>query len=401
VPDQALQDALELAVGIAAAGVKLRPPLAFPPALKRFLRFHKLPPAALSQVRAAVEADDGFRRRLASVATADLVDQVGMLWLTRPDGWSDAIVALLPQRAEVDDETVLRRERRRRGAAEDSAARAHAEVLVLTGEVERERAAKAMLAAEGDHVRAELDDVRRRLREAQRAEHATAQALAKVEAELAEVRMAMPAPQPDPIVAPDPIDADAVLALLDDAIAASADVARILTAARREVEQPDGPSPAPPRSRRARRRTPLRLPGGVLAGSIESAEYLLRAPRAKVLIDGYNVAKLGWPSLDLDHQRDQCIVSTENLAKRWNIEMTIVFDGATVEGAHASTRRRVRIVYSPAGVSADDVLRAEVEGIGRDQPVVVVTNDREIITDVVAGGSNSLSSDAFLGVLRR
>ena len=81
--------------------------------------------------------------------------------------------------------------------------------------------------------------------------------------------------------------------------------------------------------------------------------------------------------------------------------MTIVFDGAEVEGAHASKRRRVRIVYSPAGVSADDVLRAEVAGIGRDQPVVVVTNDRAIITDVVAVGANTVSSDDFLALSRR
>ena len=38
VPDHALRSALEFAVGIAAAGVKLRPPLAFPVELKRFLR---------------------------------------------------------------------------------------------------------------------------------------------------------------------------------------------------------------------------------------------------------------------------------------------------------------------------------------------------------------------------
>ena len=129
VPDQALQSALELAVGIAAAGVKLRPPLAFPPALKKFLKFHKLPPAALTEVRAAVEADDGFRQQLALVATSELVDEVGMLWLARPDGWSEAIGELLPTKVD-DDETQLRRERRRRLAAEDSAARGTRRSLV-------------------------------------------------------------------------------------------------------------------------------------------------------------------------------------------------------------------------------------------------------------------------------
>jgi predicted RNA-binding protein with PIN domain len=89
------------------------------------------------------------------------------------------------------------------------------------------------------------------------------------------------------------------------------------------------------------------------------------------------------------------------MAKRWNMTATIVFDGANVEGAHAASRRRVRIVYSPAGVSADDVLRAEVAAQDPEKPVVVVTNDRAIIKDVVAAGANTIASDDFLVLLRR
>ena len=115
VPDGALRPALEFAVGMAAAGAKVRPPLSFPAELKRFLRFHKLPPAALAQVRAAVEGDNDFRKRLGSVVTSDLVDEVGVLWLSRPEGWAEAITALLPEKV-VDDETALRREERKRRA---------------------------------------------------------------------------------------------------------------------------------------------------------------------------------------------------------------------------------------------------------------------------------------------
>ncbi len=403
VPDQALRSALEFAVGIAAAGVKVRPPLSFPVELKRFLRFHKLPPTALSQVREAVEGDDDFRRRLASVATSDLVDQVGLLWLSRPDGWADTIADVLPEKV-VDHETEMRRAERRRQAAEESATRARAELISLGGELERERAAKTLLVAEADRLHAELDDLRQRLREAQRAEHAAAQALAKAEAELLDSRR----PPAEP-VAPSPalpeLDTAAVRSLLDGAVSASSEALRLLAAALAEIEPVDGAAAsepaAPARHRRPARRIPIRLPGGVLAGSVESAEFLLRTAGAQVLIDGYNVAKLGWPALDLDHQRQQCITVTENLAKRWNIAMTIVFDGATIEGAHASGRRRVRIIYSPEGVSADDVLRAELAAANRDQPVVVVTNDRAIVTDVVAAGANTVASDAFLALTRR
>jgi len=117
VPDEALRLALEFAVGIAAASARLRPPPPFPPELKRFLKFHKLSATALHQVRAAVEADDDFRRRLGSVATTELLDEIGMLWLTRPPGWRQAIADALPEDV-VDVHAALRREERRRKAAE-------------------------------------------------------------------------------------------------------------------------------------------------------------------------------------------------------------------------------------------------------------------------------------------
>ena len=400
VPDEALRPALELAVGVAAAGVKLRPPLAFPSGLKRFLRFHKLPPTALSEVRAAIDGDDVFRGRLASVATADLVDEVGVLWLSRPDGWELAITELIPDKA-VDDQAALRREERRRLAAQEAAARGRAELLAVTAELERERANKVTLAGERGRLKAELDEVRARLRESQRVEHATAQSLDKAESELVTLRLAAVEPRaPAPAI----IDTAALRNLLDGAVAASTDVVALLTDALDEFARANGATDdvvlEPARQPRARRK-PIRLPGGVLVGTVEAAELVLRTKGVRTLVDGYNVAKLGWPSLDLDRQRDQCTVAAENLAKRWNMAMTIVFDGATIEGAHTVTRRKLRIVYSPAGVSADDVLRAEVASIDITKPVVVVTNDRAILTDVTAAGANTVSSDDFLTLLRR
>jgi predicted RNA-binding protein with PIN domain len=399
VPDEALRSALEFAVGIAAAGAKLRPSLPFPTELKRFLRFHKLPPTALAQVRAAIDGDEDFRKRLASVATPELMDEVGVLWLIRPEGWEQSVADLVPEKV-VDEVAALRREERRRVAAQEAAARTRAEILGLADELARERAAKAALASEGARLRSELDDLRQRLRESQRSEHATAQALAKAEGELVDLRRSAATVLPPQTV----FDTAAAKGLLEDAVSASGDIVRMLTEALGELASADAEVSAdvapPVRPTRARRK-PIRLPGGVFTGTVEAAEYLLRVKGAERLIDGYNVAKLGWPSLDLDQQREQCIVAVENMAKRWNMPITIVFDGASVEGAHASGRRKVRIVYSPAGVSADDVLRAEVNAADVAKPVVVVTNDRAIISDVVAAGANTVSSDDFLHLLRR
>ena len=401
VPDQALRSVLDFAVSMSAAASRQRPVQPFPVELKRFWRATNLTPAALARVRGAVEADDGFRKHLASVATPELVDEIGMLWLERPTGWADAIATLLPP-APVDAESASRREERRRQHAEARAERAVAEGRALLADLDKARAAQAALVTEGDRLRHEIDDLRQRLRDAQRHEHATAQALAKAEAELVEARQAVldipPATPPAPA-----LDTAALRTMVAGAIAASTEAAHLLGSALDELAALDvEPAEAGSEDEQPRRprRSSLKLPGGVLVGSIESADFLLHVPGVRILVDGYNVAKLGWPAFELDRQRDQCVQAAENLAKRWKVDITIVFDGAAIEGAHASSRKRLRVVYSPAGVSADDVLRAEVASTPDTVPVVVVTNDRAIVTDVVAAGANTVSSDLFLALVR-
>ena len=402
VPDEALRLALEFAVSVAAVWSKMRPPQPFPADLKRFLKFQKLPPRALAHVRAAVEGDVDFRGRLGSVATTELLDEVSVLWLSRPDGWEQAIVDALPHEV-ADAQAALRREERRRMAAQESATRARAELMAARADLERERTTKAAVLAEGERLRTDLEELRRRLRESQRSQHATAQALAKTEAELhAAGRQSAELAPPPPDPAASGLDVDMVRKLIEGAVSANADIARMLTDALSEIEPAEpavGASEVAAVARPARpRRKPSRLPGGVLAGTVEAAGFLMRAEGAVTLIDGYNVAKLGWPSLDLEDQRKQCLAAAENLAKRWNLTMTVVFDGAAIEGAHAAARRRVRVVYSPPGVSADDVLRAEVAAADFDTPINVVTNDRAIIADVAAAGASTISSNQFLAL---
>jgi len=154
------------------------------------------------------------------------------------------------------------------------------------------------------------------------------------------------------------------------------------------------------RPRRRAARTPLPIPGGLYGNSEAAAEHLLRMPGVMVLVDGYNVAKLGWPELSLERQRDRCIDAAEIVARRWGTDVHVVFDGADVVGSHTRARRLVRVVYSPDGVLADDVLRAEVAALDPSRPVVVVTNDQAVLADVKANGANTVSSDTFLAVAR-
>lgn len=396
--DRSLQSALEFAVGIAAVGSKLRPPLPFPTGLKPYLRFHSLPPTALAKVREAVEGDTVFLSRLGTVATDELLDEVGMLWLARPEGWQASAEAIAAKADTVPGDAAgeLRREQRRRDAAETSAIRSRLEVASLRDQLETERMARS--AAEGDAAvaRSELAATRSRAAELERGMQkrtrgadSAAALVGSVEAELAatrnELRVAVAA-------------RDAALA---DRAAVhggpSGEIERVRALLTEALALTRGPSSA---SRR-RQRNPIALPGGVYGDSEAAGEHLLRTTDVVVLVDGYNVAKLGWPSLALDRQRDVCVEAAENLARRWGCLIHIVFDGASVVGAAARARRLVRVSFSPEGVTADDVLRAEVAALDLDRPVVVVTNDKAIIADVRVDGANVVASETFLALARR
>jgi predicted RNA-binding protein with PIN domain len=187
----------------------------------------------------------------------------------------------------------------------------------------------------------------------------------------------------------------------------SAEVAAAASAARALAEQLEALLSAPTaiesraqqdRDSRPANRTPVSLPGGVIGSSSEAAEHLARSD-ALMLIDGYNVAKLGWPNRPLERQRAALLDALENLAGRFGTDVTVVFDGASIVGAYADRRRLIRVVYSPEGVIADDVIRDEVKRLPTNRSVVVVTNDAEIVRDVRADGANVVPSNALLAIL--
>jgi len=249
-------------------------------------------------------------------------------------------------------------------------------------------------------MKTELTDVRMEIRHARDREAAAVARAATAERTLRDRPTAAAAESAPP--GPAGLAADSVHTadLLD-----AAEVAAAAAAAHRLADQLDALLPASgetvaqsARHVRPVRRTPLTLPGGVIASSGEAAEFLARS-EAQFLIDGYNVAKLGWPNRPLAQQRDVFLDAVENMSRRFGTDITVVFDGASVVGAHASRRRLVRVVFSPEGTIADDVIRDEVGRLPTDRPVVVVTNDAEIVRDVRAAGANVVPSNALLAVL--
>lgn len=397
-----LRSALEFAVAMAREGQKIKPPLKYPSSLKPFLKQPRLTAASLPAVRRAIEADDVFRTRLAAGALPELVDPIGRLWLARPDGWEHEARHLALEAdtaAEAADLSAeLKKSEKRREAAEQFAARQRAEIVVLQERLsERDsvidglRSDVVKLTETLDELRVELIDTRNETRHARDREAAAA---AKLDAALAARELALSAQGRAETVRDDVLADRAAVA------AERSELARLAATAEALAEQL-GLLASPPTSGRPKqvKRKALPLPGGVLGSSDTAAVYLLRSG-ASVLVDGYNVAKLAWPDLDLEGQRIVLLDAIENLARRHGSDITVVFDGGDVVGASTDRRRIARVVFSPDDVIADDVIRDEVRRLPATRPVVVVTNDQQIVRDVRALGANTLNSEQLISLMR-
>lgn len=403
-----LRSALEYAVLIAAEGQKRRPPLAFPKDLKPFLGQRRIAGTSLGRIRRAVEADTAFRKAIAAGAVPELVDEVGRLWLDGRSGWEAEAATLIATNMDETATTDLRRDlkraEKRRHAAEQATARVLVDVLRLEEALVEQAAAldgvRSDLATSDTAlaaVRLQLTESRNETRHARdREASARARAEASVAQPVGSREMVEPGDEHSAVADIDGLSRSAVISA-EQRLAEIVDVSREFAERIESLLSEHGP-PEPPRETGGSRRRGLPLPGGVISTSAAAASHLV-SQGAPILVDGYNVAKLAWPDRSLEQQREALISRCENFARRLGASVTVVFDGDSIPGAHAPVRRTIRVVYSPAGTTADDVIRAEVEHLDEDRPVVVVTNDREIVADVKAVGANVVASNAFIAVL--
>ena len=400
-----LRSALEFAVVMAQEGAKHRPPLPAPKELRRFATSRRLTNAALGRVRRIVEGDDAFRRRLSAGALPELVDEVGRLWLARPEGWQEQAAQLIARAEDAEQEADLRdavrRAEKRRIAAEQAASRVVIEAETARAQVEDARAETAAARRRLEELEEQLETARRELHAARTdARHERDRLLARIERLDAGDGSAPPV-DTDSTEGSDHTAAVVVGAEVAQLRAEADDLRQRLEATRTALgEIVDALTiPAPVADvARATGRTPLPLPGGVLASSVEAARHLVRSD-AVVLIDGYNVTKTGWADRPLLEQRQTLVSRVDDLAARAGTEVVVVFDGAAVEGAHRLNRQHVAVLYSAPGETADDLIRAQVARLPVERPVVVVTSDAEIVRDVRALGANVVSSTAFFALL--
>ncbi|HEX2052073.1 MAG TPA: NYN domain-containing protein, partial [Actinomycetota bacterium] len=166
---------------------------------------------------------------------------------------------------------------------------------------------------------------------------------------------------------------------------------------------PGTPAPAPAPARRAPRpRRPLRVPKGRFEDDPATLEAWLDRRSVHLLVDGYNVSKAegGFGALELTEQRERVVDAVSRLARRFDVPATVVFDGSDVGPApRRRPRSPVRVEYSRADETADDHLVALLERLPPD-PVVVVTDDRELRARAATGGATVAATRQLLALAR-
>jgi predicted RNA-binding protein with PIN domain/FtsZ-binding cell division protein ZapB len=400
-----------------------------PPALRPVAKFTAAKRARLggTAIATAIDTDPAFRLKAFDVAArrhpdlvqvleqsevpvaADPVDVAAIAYLQRPDGWEKLVDAAAEavresadtERREREAEAAIRiREQldAARASARDTRERLKSEINRLkeensslrrklqqtrqqvAGAQEREQSARSDAAAAVDQAQvaqraaeAEVRRLRGRLTEAEEAA-ASARRSGRGERDLGTAR----------------------LALLLDTLADAA------SGLRRELALPA--SSLRPGDTVQGARTPSARPessGGRSAAEPGYLAELLGLPHVHVVIDGYNVTKTAWPTMPLEAQRARLIQGLVAIAARTGAEVTCVFDGADVTTPPpVSPAQGIRVRFSLAGRTADELIGDLVEAEPEGRSVVVVSSDREIAERVRRPGVRSVEAVALVGLLR-
>ena len=335
-----------------------------------------------------------LRGRCAELVVDETLDPRCRAWLDGDDEWwQQADPADGDAGADDDDPPGLRREVRKRLAAEEKASRASREVAEQAATIEslRRRIDEievALGAAEGErdtHLE-ELRAERVALRN-ERDRHAATRA--RLERAAAATEQAESDRAEAEVVRDRAIDERR--SLLDDTERLTEMVHQVesLLAGLRSLMPERGADD---------RRRPVPIPGSCAGLPDRAAEFLLGVG-GTVIIDAYNVTIGRLGHLPIAEQRDRLLQGCEQLAARTGADIVVAIDGADIAGAHTRARRHIRVLYSPEGIDADDVIRDEMARIPTARAVIVVTDDRAIRDDARKLGANLIDSSVFAELL--
>jgi predicted RNA-binding protein with PIN domain len=372
-----------------------------PAALKQVAGFAPARRARLgaTAIMSELERDDELRERVAVQvrvrATGDAGDVAVLAWLERSEGWQDAVRRVPDRAAQSSDGQQEQREQRLRDRADDAER--------TLREVRRtHKAALDALKAEVSTLRRTLGETRTKERsareEAEAAQGRAEETSARLERELRQLRAQVTKleeqsgeqrrqtrSERDEVT----VRARLLLETINDAA----------VGLRRELGLPSVSGNPGDRVEAPLADEGTREPtstGSMAPGSPALLEQYLALPRSRLIIDGYNVTKTTWPTLSLEAQRARLLALLPALVARTSVEATVVFDAAASETRPVvASPRGVKVLFSPVGVIADDVIRELVAAEPAGRVVVVVTEDRELADDVRRAGARVVAPGAL------
>ncbi|MGC5362455.1 NYN domain-containing protein [Streptomyces sp. DT24] len=403
-----------------------------PAQLRQYARFTPSRRAkfAGNAMAAALEGDAVFRRRIgermalaqpelaaaleagAPPAAADPLDVAAAAYVLRPVGWVKLVAAAGEEAQRADAERIDEENRRELERLREELGQIRSQA----------RSDTERLRAELDAARKETDSLHRKLRSAlsdvkrgeaalrrHRAETETARAEAaaqlsaaesesrRLKARLGEAEASVEAGRRAAREGRSVEDMRLRL-LLDTVLDAARGLRRELALPPSSIRPADSVDAVEPG-----RMSPKDIAARALSDTDPALlDQLLALPQAHLIVDGYNVTKTGYPQMPLEKQRLRLLGGLSVLAAQTGAEMTCVFDGAELAvPVLLAPPRGVRVLFSKAGVTADELIRqlARAEPPGR--PVVVVSTDREVADGVAKAGARPVASALLLKRLSR
>ncbi len=399
-------------------------PEQIPASLRQVARFTAAKRARLggSAIATALDGDPGFRRRVLDAArmthpglvealsagppppAADPADVAVVAYLLRADGWAEIVAAAAAEISRASEEeqanradvtTVRLREQLAAARAEAREDRARSRVESDRLKVENAALRRQANQARADAARADeagQTKVAAAARSVELAEAARASAEAearRLRGRLAEVEDALSSSRRAGREGRS-LETARLGLLLDTLAEAAAGLRRELALPVAGLRPADTVDAAAPAVASAQRRP----------GDSASLDDLLTLPRCHLVVDGYNVTKGAWASMPLEAQRTRLVQRLGVLAARTGAEVTCVFDGADVSVPPPVTPSQgVRVLFSPQGQSADELIRRLVAAEPPGRAVIVVSSDREVADGVRSSGAWAVDSDLLVPLL--
>jgi len=432
------QQVRQRVVGWAAAALGALPADEVPSTLKAVARFApaKRARSGASQLTAALDSDPLFRHRVAAWTRADQPDLARALeagenlpaadpvvvaalaYLLRPPGWPARVMHAADEAATADRVAAQDRhgaqvahltEQLSKARAENVAAleRARAEIQTLAEAAEQSRRQIRKAEAEMARLRASVSQAVAAAEKAQQQaledRAATTNQTRRLRARLDDAQAALEAARR---ASREERNSDEVrLRLLLDTVIQAAQGLRRELALPPLPHQLTLPADAVADGQAV---TPAAVGVSDLAVRALQADdpalldQLLALPQVHLVVDGYNVTKSGYGTLSLAEQRNRLVNGLASLARRTRAEVTCVFDGTTLDvRVIQSSPRGVRVLFSPEGQSADELIRRLVRAEPDGRPVVVVSSDREVADGVLAAGARAVPASLLLRRLDR